>query len=136
MARSPFFARLKRDVLLIVAATPRGKLVTYADVGKHIDAPARHVAYILSQLDHAEAAAHPWHRAIAESAVLKGERCDVLGRSQRALLEAEGHLISGDGRILDVAQKLVGVDALDHGVAKQTRPPDAPVPAPRRKRQR
>lgn len=136
MAKSPFFARIKRDVLLIVAAVPRGKLVTYADVGQHIDAPARHIAYILSQLDHAEAAGHPWHRAIAENAVVIAERGDVLGRGQRALLEAEGHLISGDGRILDVAQKLVDVAKLKHSVPKQTRPLDAPAPAARRKPRR
>ena len=51
MAKSPAFARIKSDVLAIVAAIPEGQVASAADLGRQIDVPARHVAYILTTLD-------------------------------------------------------------------------------------
>src|SRR5512137_2918602 len=101
MARSPFFARIKRDVLAILEAVPSGRLVTFTDVGAHLDVVPRHVAYILAQLDPLEAGAIPWHRAVAEAGTV-ALKADGLGRRQRDLLEAEGVAIAPDGRILDL----------------------------------
>jgi hypothetical protein len=50
MAGSPFFARIRRDVLAIARAVPPGQAVTYADIGAHLDVMPRHVAYILRTL--------------------------------------------------------------------------------------
>ncbi len=67
MARSPFYARIKRDVLAILAVVPEGRLVTFTDAGRHLDVSPRHVAYILATLDAAEAdgcrGTAPWPRA-------------------------------------------------------------------------
>ncbi|MFO1148966.1 MAG: MGMT family protein [Alsobacter sp.] len=133
---SPFFARIKGDVLAVMQAVPAGRLVTLKDLGAHLDVAPRHVAYTLAQLDPIEAAAVPWHRAVAEAGTV-ALRADGLGRLQRDLLEEEGHAVAPDGRILDLAARLVDPGALPHGVPRQSRPADAPparIPAARRTR--
>src|SRR5690242_4806224 len=110
MARpSPFFARIKRDVLAIVAAVPRGGLVTFRDIAGHLDISARQAAYILSMLDPIEAATVPWHRAVPEDGTLRTPKHDPNGVAQRTLLAAEGVTVAPDGRILGLAAVLVEV---------------------------
>jgi methylated-DNA-protein-cysteine methyltransferase related protein len=127
MAGSPFFARIKGDVLKIMAAVPEGRLVTFQDIGRHLDVMPRHVAYILAQLAGAEQAAIPWFRAVAENGTVANHKTNEFGLSQRDLLTEEKHLIAPDGRILNLVQKLVAIADLDSGVPVQQRPADAPV---------
>jgi methylated-DNA-protein-cysteine methyltransferase related protein len=126
MAKSPFFARIKADVLQIIMSVPRGRLVTFLDVGQHLDVAPRHVAYILAQLEGAEQASIPWFRAVADNGVLSQPKANDFGISQKALLEEESHFIAPDGRILDLARKLIVVEELQSGVPKQARPANAP----------
>jgi methylated-DNA-protein-cysteine methyltransferase related protein len=133
---SPFFARVKADVLRIVAAVPAGRVVTFADVGAHLDVMPRHVAYILSTLTEIEAATLPWHRAVAADGRLGVPKSGADGTPQRALLAAEGIAFDPDGRITDFVARQIEVAALPHGVAKQTRPADAPVARSRPARRR
>ncbi len=130
---SPFFARIKRDVIAILDCVPPGRLVTFQDVGAHLDVVPRHVAYILAMLDPLEQGAVPWHRAVAKDGVLSLPKYDAEGRTQRALLEAEGHLIAPDGRILSFGHAAIDVAELAHGVPRQQRPADAPRAPPQRK---
>jgi methylated-DNA-protein-cysteine methyltransferase-like protein len=125
---SPFFARIKGDVLRILAAVPAGRVVTFADVGAHLDVAPRHVAYILSTLPDIEKATLPWHRAVAADERLGVPKSGAGGETQRALLAAEGAAFDPDGRITDFVGRQVEVAALPHGVPKQTRPADAPRP--------
>jgi methylated-DNA-protein-cysteine methyltransferase-like protein len=135
MARpSPFFARIKRDVLAIVATVPRGRLVSFRDIAGHLDISARQAAYILTILDPIEAATVPWHRAVPEDGTLRTPKHDPDGVARRALLLEEGITVSPDGRILGLAACLVEVGSLGHGVPVQARPADAPRPSPRRRR--
>lgn len=67
MAKSPFFARIKADVLTILASIPEGGVVTFRDIGAHLDVMPRHVAYILKMLDDAERAAFPADRVVAKA---------------------------------------------------------------------
>lgn len=125
-AKSPFFARIQRDVLAIIASVPEGRLVTFAEVGAHLDVMPRHVAYLLAMLDGPERDLIPWHRAVAADG--RVERA-----AQRAALEAEGHGFDPDGRVSGFLSRVVAVATLPHGVAPQKRPADAPV-ATKRKR--
>ncbi|MGL4635438.1 MAG: MGMT family protein [Beijerinckiaceae bacterium] len=129
MSKSPFFARIKADVLKVMASVPRGHLVTFLDVGQHLDIMPRHVAYILAQLEGEEQAATPWFRAVAENGVLSRPKSNDFGISQRTLLEEEGHLIAPDGRILDLAQKLLAVAVLNSGDQSRRGPPMRQKPA-------
>lgn len=67
MARSPFFARIKADVLTIVASIPEDGMVTFRDIGAHLDVMPRHVAYILKTLDAGERAAFAAERVVAKA---------------------------------------------------------------------
>jgi alkylated DNA nucleotide flippase Atl1 len=59
MAQSPFFARIKADVVSIVAGIPQAGVVTFRDIGAHLDVMPRHVAYTLKKLDAEKRAAFP-----------------------------------------------------------------------------
>lgn len=125
---SPFFARIKADVLKIVASVPAGRVVSFAGIGAHLDVAPRHVAYILAMLPDAEKATTPWHRAVTEEGTLGAPKAGADGEGQRSLLAAEGATFDEEGRITDFASRQVAVETLDHGVPKQTRPADAPQP--------
>ena len=125
---SAFFARIKADVLRIVAAVPEGRVVTFAAIGAHLDIMPRHVAYILATLPDSEKATLPWHRAVAADGRLGVAKTGADGSPQRALLAAEGAAFDPDGRITDFVAREVWVAALPHGVPRQTRPAEAPRP--------
>jgi methylated-DNA-protein-cysteine methyltransferase-like protein len=126
-AKSPFFARIQGDVLAIVAAVPQGRLITFAEVGAHLDVMPRHVAYILAMLDGPERDAIPWHRALAADGRVEKP-------AQRAALAAEGFRFDPDGRVSGFLAHVTPVVALPHGVAAQKRPADAPAARARRTR--
>jgi methylated-DNA-protein-cysteine methyltransferase-like protein len=123
---SPFFARIKADVLRIVAAIPQGRVATYAAIGAHLDVMPRHVAYILATLSDIEKATLPWHRVVAADGTTGVAKHGADGTPQRALLAAEGATFDPEGRITDAVAREVTVAALPHGVPRQTRPSDAP----------
>ncbi|MBC2670702.1 MGMT family protein [Novosphingobium piscinae] len=126
-ARSPAFARIRADVLAIVQAVPPGTLVTFGDLGAHLDVMPRHVAYILATLDPAEQLAIPWHRAVPESGRLRPGASDALGSSQADLLRAEGVAVAASGMIADPAAHRRAVADLPHGVPVQRRPDRPPA---------
>jgi methylated-DNA-protein-cysteine methyltransferase-like protein len=125
VAKSPAFARIKADVLRIVAAIPPGRVATFRDIGAHLDAMPRHVAYILATLGHAEQAAIPWHRAIGGDLTLGTPKANGFGIGQAALLGEEGTGFDARGRLLDPG-RVVAVADLPHGVARQQRPTVTP----------
>jgi methylated-DNA-protein-cysteine methyltransferase-like protein len=122
MAKSPAFARIKSDVLAIVAAIPKGRVASAADLGRQIDVPARHVAFILTTLDEGERAVTPWWRVVADGG--------AIGRHKRredhiAGLRRDGVTVSAAGVVADFASRRVtSFKAAPSGV---TRRPDAPV---------
>jgi alkylated DNA nucleotide flippase Atl1 len=65
MAKSPVFARIKMQVLDIVATIPETRVSTYQSIGEHLDVMPRHVASILSQLPPNEKMVYPWQRVVS-----------------------------------------------------------------------
>jgi methylated-DNA-protein-cysteine methyltransferase related protein len=133
VAASPFFARIKGELLRIMSAVPEGRVVTFADIGAHLDVAPRHVAYILATLADIEAATVPWHRAVTAEGALGTPKSGPDGATQRALLAEEGAAFDPEGRITDFVARRAGVAALAHGVPRQGRPTDAPAPRRRRR---
>lgn len=102
MPKSAAFIRIKADVLGIVRELPRGRVCTYAAIGRHLDVMARHVAYILATLTDDERPGVPWHRVVAEAGTLNPSK-HGRGAEQRAALEAEGVAVTPGGKVTDLA---------------------------------
>jgi methylated-DNA-protein-cysteine methyltransferase related protein len=66
MAKSAAFARIKKEILVIVEAIPSGKVSTYKAIGESLDVMPRHVAYILTTLGEDESGQIPWHRVVSD----------------------------------------------------------------------
>ena len=127
MATSPFFIRIKSDVLKIILAIPKGKICSYASIGEHLDVVPRHVAYILSTLQPLEKIQYPWHRVVGGDGKLGKLKRSENGETQSELLRAEGVLIVGNSVEAFFSTLLVPAAKLKSGVRKQTRPADAPT---------
>ena len=81
----------------IVAAIPAGRVATYGDVAQLAGSPraARQVGGVLSRLP--QGSTLPWHRVVNRHGAISLQG-DGLFR-QRDALEAEGVVVSDDGRI-------------------------------------
>jgi methylated-DNA-protein-cysteine methyltransferase related protein len=127
MAKSPFFIRIKSDVLRLVSAIPKGKVCSYSSIGEHLDVVPRHVAYILSTLEPMEKIHYPWYRVVGGDGKLGKLKRSQSGETQSELLRLEGVLVA-DNNIESSLQKVfVQAEKLKSGVSKQVRPADAPV---------
>jgi methylated-DNA-protein-cysteine methyltransferase related protein len=127
MAGSPFYARIKGDVLSIVSAIPKGKVCTFSSIGEHLDVVPRHIAYILSTLEPLEKVQYPWYRVVGNDGNLGKPKSAETGESQAALLVLEGILVIDNSVAASFAERFVDCARLKSGVKKQTRPIDAPV---------
>jgi methylated-DNA-protein-cysteine methyltransferase related protein len=129
-AKSPFFARIQADVYAIVRSVPPGRVVTYSDIGSHLDVMPRHVAYLQTMHRDATDGVLTWHRVVPADGVLKLAKGRALGSPAAQWLQslqAEGITIGADGQIANLAKIACKVADLNHGVAKQTRPATAPI---------
>ncbi len=127
MAKSPAFARIKAQVLEIVASIPKSKISTYQSIGEHLAVMPRHVAYILSQLAPNEKMVYPWHRVVSGDGTLGVVKNGPDGKTQAEMLGDEGLLISHNKVATDMSRVFVPAAALPSGIGPQTRPADAPV---------
>ena len=105
MPKSEAFIRIKADVLSIVRDIPRGRVCTYAAVGRHLEVMARHVAYILATMTDEERTGVPWHRMVAESGAINRTK-HGRGAEQRVALHAEDVVITLHGVVADLATVL------------------------------
>ena len=84
-------------ILMILKQLPVGKVISYGEVAKLAGYPngARQVVRILSSLSDTEHL--PWHRVVNKQGqiALSGEGAFI----QKALLEAEGVVVSDEGKI-------------------------------------
>jgi methylated-DNA-protein-cysteine methyltransferase related protein len=112
---SPHFARIKQDIMAIVATIPKGRLTTYKAIGTHLDVMPRHVAYILadSLMDMV-----PWYRVVAERGQLtKGQRAG----DQQLQLKREGHRVDEAGCVMNFEAVFIAPSDLETDVPKQRR---------------
>jgi methylated-DNA-protein-cysteine methyltransferase-like protein len=91
---APFTAR----AIIVIRSIPRGKVATYGQVAGVAGSPlaARQVVRVLHSLSRRESL--PWHRVISSTGAIalpRGAGFEV----QKKLLEAEGVLVSAEGKI-------------------------------------
>jgi methylated-DNA-protein-cysteine methyltransferase-like protein len=101
MAKSPAFARIRAEVLRLVALIPEGKFTTYGSIAVHMNVVARHVATVLSRLTEEESKSLPWHRVVSADARISPNMDAKLAVKQKRLLKAEGLQIDREGFIQD-----------------------------------
>jgi methylated-DNA-protein-cysteine methyltransferase-like protein len=137
--RSPFFLRIRAQVLQLTKAVPKGRVCTYASMGAHLDVMPRHVAYVLSQLEDDEKLRYLWHRVVAGDGSLGVPKTAPDGTTQAELLRAEGIRVTDNAIASGFDRSFIDAADLPSGLPKQVRPADAPVAkttrAPRRRRQ-
>ncbi|MBE2284862.1 MAG: MGMT family protein [Prosthecobacter sp.] len=99
MPHSPTFARIRAEVLRLVALIPEGKFTTYGSIAVHMNVVARHVATVLSRLTEEESKTIPWHRVVSADARISPNMDAKLAAKQKRLLKAEGLRIDRAGYI-------------------------------------
>ncbi len=127
MPKSTFFARIKSDILKLVSAIPEGSVCSYRSIGEHLDVVPRHVAYILSTLEPLEKMQYPWHRVVGDDGTLGKVKRAETGETQAECLTSEGIPVSGHSIKASLEHRFIPAANLKSGVAKQSRPEDAPV---------
>jgi len=100
-AKSPAFARIRAEVIRLVALIPEGKFTTYGSIAVHMNVMARHVAFVMSRLTDEESKALPWHRVVSADARLSAKMDSELRDLQKSRLESEGMSIDPKGFIED-----------------------------------
>lgn len=93
------FARIRAEVLRLVALIPEGKFTTYGSIAVHMNVVARHIATVLSRLTDEESKALPWHRVVSADARISPNMDAKLAAKQKRLLKAEGLKIDREGFI-------------------------------------
>lgn len=123
---SLFCARIKGDVLAIIAAVPKGVFVTFNDIVAHLDVAPRHEAAIPATLDPVDTSTVSWFRVEPDDGSLAKPKAGLDRKTQRQLLAEEIHAIAPDGRMFDLARRIKSIDNPPHGVRAQTWPANAP----------
>ena len=108
---SPTFARIRAEVLRLVALIPEGRFTTYGSIAIHKNVVARHVATVLSRLTEEESKTLPWHRVLSADARISPNMDAKLAAKQKHRLKAEGLKIDREGFIQDADARfhVVGV---------------------------
>jgi methylated-DNA-protein-cysteine methyltransferase-like protein len=101
MPKSTAFARIRAEVIRLVALIPPGRFTTYGSIALHMNCNPRHVAHSLSRLTEEEAKELPWHRVVAAEGRISRSMDPELAAKQAALLEAEGMKVDAKGYITD-----------------------------------
>jgi methylated-DNA-protein-cysteine methyltransferase-like protein len=101
MPKSKAFARIRAEVIRLIALVPEGKFTTYGSIATHMNVAALHVSAVLSSLDEEESAQLPWHRITASDGRISPNMPPVTARKQRTRLRAEGMKVNTRGFIQD-----------------------------------
>jgi methylated-DNA-protein-cysteine methyltransferase related protein len=102
MAGSKAFELMKRAVLRAARFIPEGSVTTAAEVGRALNIPVRHVAYILAMLADEERARVPAHRVVPKDGKFgpAAKRSAKLAEAVRRLGD-EGVFVNAKGAIAD-----------------------------------
>lgn len=99
------YTRMNADILRVVRAIPVGRVTTVDAISQFLGVSARHVTYLLARRFDLERESSPWHRVLAHRGAVGRMLCDAQGRTQAALLAAEGVTVGYRGRVDDFAAR-------------------------------
>ena len=104
MSAGPAYARIKRDILALVARVPAGYVVTHKQIAVHLKVSPQHIANVVTSLDDTDRAGIPWWRIVADGGAI-GRHAHRDEQFQR--LTAEGNVLSPVGIVQDLAARRV-----------------------------
>jgi methylated-DNA-protein-cysteine methyltransferase related protein len=91
---------MKRAVLRAARFVPEGKITTAAEIGRVLNIPVRHAAYILAMLTDEERASVPAHRVVPKDGKFgKPEKRNVRQSEAVKRLATEGVLLDAKGAV-------------------------------------
>ncbi|HEY1123868.1 MAG TPA: MGMT family protein [Haloferula sp.] len=99
MPKSTAFARIRAEVIRLVALIPEGRFTTYGSIAVHMNCNPRHVAQTLSGLTPEEAQDLPWQRVVAAEGRISQSMDPKLAAKQKKLLKTEGMKVNEKGYI-------------------------------------
>lgn len=99
MGKSKAGARIRAEVIRLVALVPKGKFTTYGSLATHMNVVPLHVASVLSNLTEEESATLPWHRITATDGRISPRMPPASARKQRVRLREEGMRTDKEGFI-------------------------------------
>lgn len=97
--KSPAFARIRAEVIRLIALIPEKKFTTYGSIATHMNVAALHVSFVLGSLTAEESAALPWHRVVGAEGRISRSMPPKIARLQRTRLQAEGMKVNPKGFI-------------------------------------
>jgi len=80
----------KQLVFAIVKKIPRGKIVSFGQIGNLVNINPRVVGFILSGMNQKEMQEIPWHRVVDRNGFISSSKLGEKGILQKALLKSEG----------------------------------------------
>lgn len=94
------YANVRKALLDVIAEIPRGHVVEFATIAAALNIPARHAAYIISQLKCDELGLLAWHRVIPKEGNF-GPKQKMSDKKLKQIseLRREGAEFKGDSRI-------------------------------------
>jgi len=117
-ARAAYYAQINAQILAVAARVPVGRITTFEAIGRLLDVPRHHVAYLLARSTDPERCAVPWYRVVGRGGAVPAAS-DQRRREQRDLLRREGVRIGANGMLSHFAQLFVppilGLD--EHGLS-------------------
>jgi methylated-DNA-protein-cysteine methyltransferase-like protein len=99
--KSGGLARVRSQVLAVVAAIPEGRVTTYGAIGKHLQIAARQVAYVLARLTPEESKELPWFRVVGANGFVSTTKLGAVGRRQIMRLKSEGVAVTARNKVED-----------------------------------
>jgi alkylated DNA nucleotide flippase Atl1 len=122
MPKSEAVEGIKRDVLLNVASIPAGRITTFGSIGDRLEVMARHVAFLLANLDEGETAGILWYPVVGIKGAL-GQANHARFARQREFLSIKGLEVDADGLLRGFQDVFV-----EPGGPRGTRPVNAAGP--------
>lgn len=97
-------ARLRADLVALLARIPRGYVAAIGDVSRHLSAYQPHVTQVLAHIDSTEEQPAPWWRVVADGgAVGRHPRRE----EQMARLREDGIIVSAAGIVQEMTERRV-----------------------------
>jgi methylated-DNA-protein-cysteine methyltransferase related protein len=100
LSGSDTFKLMKRAVLAVARFVPEGKVTTAAEIGRALNIPARHAAYILAMLTDEERTSVPAHRVAPKDGKFGKPETRTLKQSETVRrLAMEGVFLDAQGEV-------------------------------------